>query len=242
MNKILLGFASKFHPKRKARRQFKFALLEAQYAHHSFSKAFDWDWSKIHFNRIALVNLLVSKFNNCAYLEIGCNINVLFDAVPCIDKVGVDPVVGGNVRQTSDAFFQENSKQFDVIFIDGLHTYEQVHKDVVNAMKSLKPGGWIALDDLLPRTWIEHHVPSISQGAWTGDIWKTAFELANTPGIDFKILKIDNGVGVFRMTDPNAELVDLSSELADKQFDHFYNNIHHLPIVEWEQAQFWLKQ
>ena len=242
MNNIFLRIGALLHPKKKVRLKYKFAILESQYAHHSFQKVFDWDWSEIPFNRVALVNLLVAKFQNCAYLEIGCNLNILFDSVPCIDKMGVDPVVGGNVRQTSDEFFQENSKQFDVIFIDGLHTYEQTHKDVVNAIKCLKPGGWIALDDLLPRTWIEHHVPSISPGAWTGDIWKVAIELANTSGVDFKVLKIDNGVGVFRIISPSVELVDLSHELAEKEFDYFYNNIDRLPIVTWEDAQSWLKE
>jgi SAM-dependent methyltransferase len=46
------------------------------------------------------------------------------------------------VRKTSDdavELFEEN--MFDFIFIDGLHTYEQLTKDCNNYYKFLKPGG-----------------------------------------------------------------------------------------------------
>src|SRR5262245_51679804 len=137
------------------------AFLQAKYKHHAYEKTFDWDWSKISYNRIALVNLLTSKFPDCRYLEIGCEWNSLFHAVSAKTKTGVDPERGGNVRKTSDDFFRTNNEIFDVIFIDGLHTYDQVRRDVINSIKCLGPGGWIAMHDLLPRTWIEEHVPRI---------------------------------------------------------------------------------
>ena len=40
--------------------------------------------------------------------------------------------------------------------------------------EALKPGGSIAIHDMLPRDWIEEHVPQISTRAWTGDGWKGA--------------------------------------------------------------------
>jgi hypothetical protein len=99
-----------------------------------------------------------------------------------------------------------------VVLIDGLHTYDQVRRDVINSIKFLKPGG-CALHDMLPRTWIEDHVPIVSSEAWTGDVWKVAFELSKTEGIDFKIIKIDNGIGVLRLTNNTTSLVDLTNEL-----------------------------
>ena len=54
-----------------------------------------------------------------------------------VNKIGVDPERGGNVRKTSDNFFKNNKKEFDVIFIDGLHIYEQCRKDVINSLKVL---------------------------------------------------------------------------------------------------------
>jgi len=219
-----------------------YKLLLRKWSHHSDSRRFDWDWRATNYNRIAVVNLLLSKLKDPAYLEIGCAANALFDSVPVLSKVGVDPEAGGTERKTSDEFFQQNKSQFDVIFIDGLHTYEQVRKDVSNSIRCLKDNGWIALHDMLPRNWIEQHIPSVSySGVWTGDVWKVAFELAQTKGIDFKILKIDYGVGVFRVMKKDVVLKDLTHDLRDKQFSYYYDNIKALPITDWKEAQEWLR-
>jgi len=212
-----------------------------KWSHHSDSRSLDWKWGKTNYNRIAVVNLLLSKFQNPSYLEIGCESNTLFDSVPALKKIGVDPVSGGNVRKTSDAFFENNDVRFDVVFIDGLHTYEQVRKDIINSIESLNKGGWIALHDMLPSNWTEHHIPRVSNGNWTGTVWKVAFELILTKGIEFKLLSIDHGVGVIKVIDPKAMLKDLTSELSDKEFSYFYENIHKLPITEWSDAQEWLR-
>lgn len=221
--------------------RLKHKYLLRKWSHHADARSFNWNWRKAHFNRIAAVNLLLKKFENPAYLEIGCASNALFDSVPVLKKTGVDPFSGGNVRKTSDAFFEGNEARFDVIFIDGLHTYEQVRRDVLNSIKSLNEGGWIALHDMLPRTWIEQHVPIVSTGAWTGNVWKVAFELIETEGIEFKILKIDHGVGVIKVVDPKAVLKDLRKVLSQKEFSYYFENIHKLPITEWRDAQAWLR-
>ena len=64
----------------------------------------------------------------------------------------------------SDDFFKTSKDKFDVIFIDGLHTYDQVRRDVINSIKHLKEGGYIALHDMLPRNWKEQHIPIITGG------------------------------------------------------------------------------
>jgi len=225
-------------------RRFRKLILKRNlsiWKHHADNRKLDWDWGKIKYNRIAVVNLLISK---CPYpqkyLEIGCAGDALFSSVPVLDKIGVDPNSGGNYRTTSDKFFAQNTEKFDVIFIDGLHTYEQVRKDVINALKSLKIGGWIALHDMLPRDWIEQHVPIISQGAWAGDVWKIAFELAQTEGIEFKLLKIDHGVGVVRMINKDVQLVNLQKDLSNQQFSYYYDNLGKLPLLDWNEAEIWL--
>ena len=215
-----------------------FAPLK-DWSHHAESRRFDWDWKATNYNRIALVNLLLTKKHDPAYLEIGCASNALFDSVPVPHKVGVDPAAGGTLRTTSDAFFAENKTLFDVIFIDGLHTYEQVRNDVINALRHLNHNGWVALHDMLPRNWLEHHVPRL-QGDWTGDVWKVAFELAQSEGVDFKVLKIDHGVGVFRKLHESATLHDMTSELRQQQFAYFCDNLGKLPLVEWDTAYSWI--
>lgn len=120
----------------------KNVYLQIKWGDHVDERSLDWDWRKTNFNRIAVVNLLLNKFQNPSYLEIGCASNNLFDSVPAQNKIGVDPSSGGNVRKTSDDFFKTNDIYFDVIFIDGLHTYEQVRRDIINSIKSLnKTGG-----------------------------------------------------------------------------------------------------
>lgn len=208
----------------------------------SFKKTFDWQWETKRFNRIALINLLCNTKIDGSYLEIGCQGNICFDAIPMMDKIGVDPESGGTHKMYSDDFFKNNQKKFDVIFIDGLHVYDQVHRDVVNSISALKPGGWIALHDMLPHDAVSEHVPNISKGAWYGDVWKVAFELVESTGIEFKVIKIDAGIGLLRLTSPTAQITDLSHILLEKRFEYFYNNINQLPLTEWDEAYEWIRQ
>ncbi|QDD07083.1 class I SAM-dependent methyltransferase [Candidatus Methylopumilus planktonicus] len=202
---------------------------------------FNWDWNKVNFNRIALVNLLLNKFKNASYLEIGCDTNSLFNSIPLKNKIGVDPSSGGTIRKTSDDFFKSNKVKFDVIFIDGLHTYEQVRRDIINSIKFLNKGGFICIHDMLPRNWAESHPANITTGAWLGDVWKVAFELIDNDYLEFKILKIDYGIGIIKVTNPKAKIKDLHNHLKDKDFSYYSSNLKRIPIIEWNDLQDWLK-
>ena len=50
-------------------------------------------------------------------------------------------------KSTSYIFFDHNQNFFDIIYIDGLHKYHQVKKDLNNALKYLKEDGIIICDD-----------------------------------------------------------------------------------------------
>ena len=53
---------------------------------------------------------------------------------------------------TSDNYFFNNKNNlFDLIFLDGLHTYEQTIKDIFNSLKTLKKNGVIIVHDCLPK-------------------------------------------------------------------------------------------
>ncbi|HEY1929067.1 MAG TPA: class I SAM-dependent methyltransferase [Caulobacteraceae bacterium] len=214
--------------------------MSRQYDANRTEQVLDFDWSSFHHNRISVVNLLMAGRPDGRYLEIGCADNVLFDAVLATDKTGVDPVRGGTHRMTSDAFFAAyDGPPFDVIFIDGLHLYPQVRRDLVNALRHLAPGGWIGMHDMLPRDWLEEHVPQIRTSGWTGDGWKAAFELAAAAEIDFRLITIDYGVLVARPTGPST-LPDLSADLADKRFKFLAENLERLPLVAYEEARTWI--
>lgn len=201
---------------------------------HADYRQIDWNWNSIAYNRIAVVNLILKQFPSPRYLEIGCDKNNLFSSVPVSYKVGVDPVSGGTIRCTSDEFFLANREIFDVVFIDGLHEYAQVRRDVLNALEVVPVGGYVVLHDMLPSNWVEQHVPNISPAAWTGDVWKQAFELANTPGLEFSIIKIDHGVGVLRKLS-NVQLSNTQSALSNEGFSYFFENHLLLPLVTWHQ-------
>jgi hypothetical protein len=55
-------------------------------------------------------------------------------------------------EMTSDEFFEHRIDDFDLIYIDGLHTFEQSFNDLINSMGRLQSGGpsLIYLDDVLP--------------------------------------------------------------------------------------------
>ena len=225
-----------------SRKRRKFKKLRREFSAHKSDVCYDWNWRSIDKNRIALVHLLINlrKGLHCRYLEIGCYNNTLFDTVYCNDKVGVDPEKGGTCRKTSDDFFDQNTKNFDVVFIDGLHEYAQVRQDAINALNCLADGGWIAFHDFLPRNWIEQHVPCLNNACWTGDCWKLAVELTNSPDVDFRILNIDHGVGVMRPRVKNAKIVDMRHELQTAQYDYFVNVLPQLPRCDWAEGVEWI--
>ncbi len=50
---------------------------------------------------------------------------------------------------TSDKYFEQCKTEYDIIFIDGLHTYKQVKKDIDNAWKFIKSGGILIGHDII---------------------------------------------------------------------------------------------
>ena len=136
---------------------------------------------------------------------------------------------------TSDEFFDSDNKIYDVIFIDGLHEYEQVHRDAINALNSIKIGGYIAFHDFLPSDWKEHHVPRISK-SWTGDCWKLAVQLTDAKGIDFVLLDIDHGVGLIKKLSDNFWVPDVSDSLRSSEFDQFVDLVDKLPICSFDSC------
>ena len=111
-----------------------------------------------------------------------------------------------------------------MVFIDGLHLYDQVRRDLDGALRVLKPGGWIAFHDMLPRDWFEEHVPQIRTRGWTGDGWKVAFELLASADVEFRLLAIDHGVVVVKPLTRAPRIPDLSATLGAARFAYLYEN------------------
>ena len=198
-------------------------------------KVIDIDWQSINYNRIAFINKAVNQFKNCKYLEIGCETNTCFNAITTEDKIGVDPNQGGTIKKTSDNFFNDNNSFFDVIFIDGLHQYEQCRKDIINSFKFLNDGGYIFTHDLIPTSWLEANVPRL-QTMWTGDTWKVSFELNKTIGIDFNVIIADHGIGMIKKKDKKINYFDDFSNLSKLEFSDFLKKISEIKFLEAKEA------
>jgi len=186
------------------------------------------------FNRLELILKSLNKVNAKSYLEIGCDKDQIFRHINCQKKVGVDPVRGGSLRMTSDQYFENYQDTFDVIFIDGLHHYEQVTRDVNNAISRLNPNGIILIHDMLPVHEDETSMPlpikSPNTRYWLGDVWRLAFDLMGRSDITFKLIAMDCGCGVITKT-PQVP-IDIRHE---NSWEWYCNNLHKLPFVKYNE-------
>jgi hypothetical protein len=140
------------------------------------------------------------------YMEIGCRKGRSF--APARSKtIAVDPYFRANLniirdkpqlhvfQQTSDDFFasgfmEKNAIRLGLSFLDGMHLYEYLLRDVMNTEAASDPNGVIVLHDCVPSgfgmtTRDLDNLPRRSTGAWkllpsqvrpnaawTGDVWK----------------------------------------------------------------------
>ena len=151
-----------------------------------------------------IIPYLANKLQAKSYLEIGCADNQCFDKVTVANKVGVDPERGGTIRMTSDEFFSTNTKKFDLIFVDGLHKYEQVCIDIENSLRCLNLGGIIVMHDILPSNRFSaapNKKDKKNKGviAWNGDVWRAAFDMACRDDLVFRAVRCLHGVGIIQV-------------------------------------------
>jgi SAM-dependent methyltransferase len=181
-----------------------------------------------------IVQNIINSKNFESYLEIGTFHDDLFKHIKCNKKVGVDPISGGTVRKTSDQFFNDNKDKFDCIFIDGLHYYSQVKKDIENSIKILNPNGIILLHDCLPNNHFEQAVPRC-QWTWNGDVWKAIVECRIKENIDTYTCYADFGVGViFKRKNKNLLKLNRQSFSKLKFKDYFFKHEEFMNIIEYE--------
>ena len=121
------------------KQKYKFFLKRVFYYIYGekFYKRLDYNWSGLP-SRTEIIQKIIDRKNYKDYLEIGCDNDENFSKINVQNKIGVDPLKGGTLRMTSDDFFKKNEINFDVVFLDGLHTYEQTIKDINNSLKFLK--------------------------------------------------------------------------------------------------------
>jgi hypothetical protein len=109
----------------------------------------------------------------------------------------------------SDRFFADHAAAlgpFDAVLVDGLHTADQAHRDVVNAAAVLAPAGVIVMHDCNPRS-APAAAGSLDEatampgytGEWNGDVFKAIVRVrALEPTLEAFVLDCDQGLGIVR--------------------------------------------
>lgn len=200
-----------------------------------FNKKLNIDFPE-NIKRWDLIQNIIDKKKYDNYLEIGCDKDQSFSKIKVKNKIGVDPVSGGNIRSTSDQFFSSNRNKFDIIFIDGLHHYEQVIKDVNNSLQILNDNGFILLHDCLPRS-IAHQAIPRYRGSWNGDVWKALVELRTRSDLDTYTCQIDFGVGIVQKK-KNTEILSIEKKnFKLLKFSDYYHNFNSfMRVIDYKKA------
>lgn len=191
-------------------------------------------------NRVKAVQRALDGRSNPIYLEIGVSKGLAFRRVSADEKIAVDPEfrltaqsraqadakarVTHYFETTSDEFFANEAaflerRPVDVALIDGMHTYEQVVRDVENTVRYLRDDGVIFLHDCNPATeligrraqswddFVAQQKGPLVIGIWSGDVWKSIVYLRSMrPDLRVAVLKCDMGVGVVRKGRPDSTL------------------------------------
>lgn len=122
--------------------------------------------------RYDIIQHFIDKYNFQSYLEIGYLNGECFDKIECPGKLSIDPNGQAMFIGTSDEFFETNIEKWDLVFLDALHIYPQVLKDLNNILKCLNKNGIIVVHDILPKIEDQQLPKNINAGIpWTGDTW-----------------------------------------------------------------------
>lgn len=200
-------------------------------------------------NYIEAIHLAVKKKNPCVYLEIGVAGGASFISNPAAFKIGVDPGLGENVKNisasmyemTSDEYFKTTRNYADIVFIDGLHSYEQSYKDVLNSLEILNPGGIIFIHDCLPGNEREAS-PEMVPGAWCGDVWKTIIRVQNLYNIDVFTVDIPYGLGVVTRKEITLDYIAIFN-MDNITYDSWKKHKnHYMNLKTPEQYEKWLEE
>ena len=158
-------------------------------------------------------NALSKQIDARRYLEIGVSKGDTFRGVEIAERTGVDPRFAFDtselaneftrfVSKTSDDFFAAEPilPPYDVVFIDGLHTFEQVARDFANVLLRTHRRSAILLDDTVPvdvysairnqQSAIGHRKAAGGKGAdWHGDVFKIVFYIHDFwPSLNYRTI------------------------------------------------------
>lgn len=153
-------------------------------------------------SRVEVIQAFLSLYDRPSYLEVGVCTGATFHALAAERKVAVDPAFRFDAEAAaashpnatyhaveSDTYFGTiagRDERFDVIFLDGLHTFEQTLRDLINALTLIRPDGVIVIDDIMPSSYAAslpdlarfnrfREAAGVKRGTWMGDVYKLVF-------------------------------------------------------------------
>ena len=165
----------------------------------------------VRLRRLVKLSAMLSAKN---YLEVGVSHGSTFFGVDIPTKDAVDPKFQFDVKSkikagiqfhevTSDDFFSKLdwSIKYDLIYLDGLHTFEQTYRDFCNSLQHIHENSVILIDDTFPND-VFSSIPNQrlcgelrkkfgtpAGGAWHGDVYKTVFAIHDFhPGFNYRTI------------------------------------------------------
>lgn len=194
-------------------------------------------------DRTRIIQEIVNHNQANIYLEIGIDWGFSYLDILCPKKIGVDPririkkskkfysyfknpsnIFNNLYEITSDEFFKTQiefltQNGLDVVFIDGLHTYEQSLRDVENSLKYLNKNGLIIMHDVNPAS------ESSTRTAKCGDVWKTIVHLrSNYADLKVFVLNYTHGLGIITKGKPESMLELHSENIKNLSYEFLNNN------------------
>lgn len=199
------------------------------------------------------LGLLHENLRPALYLEIGTLSGATLKLAKC-DSIAVDPkfaissdVIGQKpcllaFQCPSDHFFQAYDpfgmlrKRIDLAFLDGMHLYEFLLRDLINTERLCRSNSIICLHDCIP----PHPRNALRDPAdtrrhktenpdwWTGDVWKLLPILKRwRPDLSIHVLDCPpTGLILVTNLDPNSEVLtskysEIIQEFAEVELDDY---------------------
>ena len=178
------------------------------------------------------INYIIQKKGYKSYLEIGTHFGWNYDYINIENKECCDPDNSHHemtYHMTSDEMFAKMplDKKYDIIFIDGLHNELYVHRDIINSLKHLNPGGIICVHDTYPRKYsltTEKYIgKELKEECWNGNVWKAIVNLQNLNIEYYTIHNDDCGLTIIKYFD-NPYKLTISNTKNDYDYNYIFDD------------------
>lgn len=181
-------------------------------------------------DKAKVIQKFVDHVGGPDYVEIGVDLGENIFRIKAKNKIGVDPYPKYKAKHlrisTSDEFFGSNPYIDGVIFIDGLHTYDQSLRDAINSIECSSDRSIILMHDSIP-TMPSEATPNVPDplGSWMGEVWKSVAHLRSTrEDLEIYTLDMPCGLTVIGKHPSNTLLKINPNKIKDLDFFFFLMN------------------